>query len=102
MEEVKSVFRSEINEKHLQYHEIETIFESNSAADSQASSEVAAAQVSPGKIFSSKYNPEMCARNTHGQFLKRSSSFRPTPVDLKELAGRSEDFPPGTSLRRRE
>ena len=32
----------------------------------------------PMQVISSKFNPEKCARNTHGQFLAR----RPSPVDL--------------------
>ena len=81
MEQVRASFRSVSDERHLQYHEIEALNSADSSVANsrlppntcclaEGESEEEAAKKCKMTV-SSKFNPEQCARNTHGQFKKR-------------------------------
>lgn len=82
LEQVRAQFRSKADSQYLQFHEIETLKERDEARalppkfDCQPSSlevdgESCAAEADDSSNPSSRNNPELCARNSHGQFVNR-------------------------------
>jgi hypothetical protein len=82
MGQVRTAFRSKADANHLQFHQIEALSDlsdSGNGVSKPPSLEMESeseeiVDSDPLIVPSSRLNPELCARNSHGQFVNRKKT----------------------------